>query len=162
MPPLTVRSSPGSEHVAARLPQQHGLRLETTQLHRRRPRGEHALVAARAPGLLRGFTEDHNTTAHNLNSQRHWCATMACWCRWWDHRAGLGSPCVGLPVGAAGVMSLGLRRTNPGGWREQQRPRVFDFDMVVLNNGILWATTKYNIMYNIYRYIFERVIDNSK
>lgn len=46
--------SPGSHGVAAGLPQQHGLRLETAQLHGGRPRGENpAGGGAPALGLLR-------------------------------------------------------------------------------------------------------------
>lgn len=48
---------PGCHSFPARLPEQHGVRLETAELHRGHPRGKRTLAGVRPPGFLRPVTD---------------------------------------------------------------------------------------------------------
>lgn len=49
--------TPGCHSFPPRLPEQHGVRLETAKLHRGHPRGKHPLAGVRPPGFLRPVTD---------------------------------------------------------------------------------------------------------
>lgn len=66
--------TPGCHSFPPRLPEQHGVCLETAQLHGRHPRGKHTLAGLRPPGFLRRVADKL------MRHERH-CLAAAAYCR---------------------------------------------------------------------------------
>lgn len=84
--------TPGCHSFLPRLPEQHGVRLETAELHRGHPWGKHTLAGIWPPGFLRPVTDNRVVIIAPVG-MRDVCLAIAaayCWPDWllvWERQS---------------------------------------------------------------------------
>lgn len=77
--------TPGCHSFPPRLPEQHGVRLETAELHRGHPWGKHTFAGIRPPGFLRAVTDNLIVIIAAVGMraiawlQQHIAVLIGCW-----------------------------------------------------------------------------------